>query len=636
MARIGSQHSALWAAHGRASSAGQGSSRRRGCSLQLVGVACILGLHASLLAYSAWKHSPVVAEIGHLPAGMRHLQFGTFNLYAVNPPLVQTIAAIPALVVGATCNWSRVDAAAGHRTEIAVGRDFILANGERGLWLYSLGRWACIPFSLIGALVCYQWSYRWFGSRCVPAFLALLLWCFSPAVLGHGALIMPDIPGAALGAAACYAFWRWLEHPDVSKAAWAGICGGVACVTKTTLAVYIAAWPLLWLLVQCARSRRPLSLPCQLAQLCLIVMLSLTVLNAAYAFQGSWRRLDSFRFHSCAFTAARSLEDIPEDGLRFRGAPGLGRLHLPVPSDYIEGIDIQEVDFERKLPSYLCGTWSSGGWWYFYLCALAIKIPLGTWALLVLGTCILALSAWQGDVQLADVAALWVPPLALLALVSSHTGFTIHTRYVFAVLPAMCVTASASVLPMLTAGRHVNAAVNGSRAWRFRRSAADNMDVGALPCTRPRRAAQAWVEEARNACVTFAVAWTITSSIWQFPHSLAYFNEVVGDCHNGHNYLLHSNCAWGQDLLYLRAWYERYGGNRPVVFWSDGPLYPRDVGISGRGHAPSTEAPWYVIDANHLHVAKQNIDCAGLLNSGWLRKVDDVGASLIVCEESRQ
>ena len=56
--------------------------------------AIILASHAVLLAVSATIHSPVWDEIGHLPAGLSHWQFGNFEAYRVNPTVERMVAAL--------------------------------------------------------------------------------------------------------------------------------------------------------------------------------------------------------------------------------------------------------------------------------------------------------------------------------------------------------------------------------------------------------------------------------------------------------------------------------------------------------------------------------------------------------------
>jgi len=40
-----------------------------------------------------------------------------------------------------------------------------------------------------------------------------------------------------------------------------------------------------------------------------------------------------------------------------------GSFPMPLPANYIQGIDTQRLDFERGLPSYLRGEWSEHGWY---------------------------------------------------------------------------------------------------------------------------------------------------------------------------------------------------------------------------------------------------------------------------------
>ena len=160
-------------------------------------IGAMLLSHTALLAWSAYRHSPVVAEVGHLPAGISHWQFGRFDLYRVNPPLVRMVAALPMMLANPDTDWSNYSLDPLTRSETTVGIDFVNANGYRTFWLYTIGRWACIPFSLMGAAVCFVWARDLYGLR--SGLAAMALWCFCPNILGNGSLIMPDVPAARLG-----------------------------------------------------------------------------------------------------------------------------------------------------------------------------------------------------------------------------------------------------------------------------------------------------------------------------------------------------------------------------------------------------------------------------------------------------
>src|SRR5262249_1149441 len=89
----------------------------------------LLGVQASLLAYSATTHSPTALEPAFLASGVYHWQTGRFELYRVNPPLVRMVAALPVLAVGCRTDWSRFSSSPGIRAEYGVGSDFVAANG---------------------------------------------------------------------------------------------------------------------------------------------------------------------------------------------------------------------------------------------------------------------------------------------------------------------------------------------------------------------------------------------------------------------------------------------------------------------------------------------------------------------------
>lgn len=68
--------------------------------------------------------------------------------------------------------------------------------------------------------------------------------------------------------------------------------------------------------------------------------------------------------------------------------------------------------------------------------------------------------------------------------------------------------------------------------------------------------------------------WTFTSSLWHYPHSLAYFNELAGGPRHGAEHLLNSNIDWGQDLLHLERWIHSQPGNEPVFLAFDNYYNP--------------------------------------------------------------
>lgn len=523
----------------------------RTLSSHTMAAAVLLAVHVGLLAWCGYRHSPTLDEVGHLPGGLVIWQYGRFDLYRVNPPLPRAVAALPVALLPHETDWSKFSDSPGALPEWAIGSDFIRANGERSFWLFALARWACIPFSLIGAIVCWRWGRALFGES--AGLIALTLWCFCPNIIGNGWMITPDVPAASLGALAAFCFWKWLRTPTWTTALIAGGALGAAELAKMTWVILFGLWPVIWLLVRIARRERRGAKPTSVvgervpgsAQLAAILVTGLYVLNLGYAFDGSFRRLDSYPFFSRTLAGGETRDRNTEPpGNRFAGT-WLGALPVPLPYDYLTGMDLQKQDFEVGKSSYLRGEFKQGGWWYYYLYATLVKMPLGTLLLFPLA---MLVAAFNRDARLTwiDALPLLIPPLAVFVLVSSQTGFNRYFRYVVPALPFLFIYTSRIGL-------------------LFARSPTT------LAVSRPLRIA-------RSIVITL-VAWSVASSLYHWPHSLSYFNELAGGPRRGHEHLIDANIDWGQDLLYLREWIAAHPKARPLTVTYEGFFDPAVAGV---------------------------------------------------------
>ena len=538
-------------------------------------MAAVLVVHAALLGWGAVVNSPTVDEFGHLAGGVWVLETGRFDVFKVNGPLVRTLAAAPAFLCGARSDRSEYYTGPRRRPEFTMGLAMVNSGGvQAGRRWFVLGRWACIPLSVIGACVCLLWGRELYGS--LPGIFAMGLWCFCPAILGHGQLITPDVGAAALGSLACYAFWRWLRGPDWPRAFFAGVALGLAELTKMTWIVLFVLWPAVWMIwqVRAPHSRRPGLWKHGAAQLAAILLLGVYVVNVGYAFEGSFRPLGDYDFVSRTLGGASLQQNDPEPvGNRFRGT-WLGAIPVPLPANYVLGIDLQKMDFERGRWSYLRGEWRLGGWWYYYLYAMGVKVPLGTWVLVALASVVGLFvrgytGAWRDEVMLL------APLAAVLLLVSSQTGFSHHMRYVLPIFLFAFVW-------MSKVARAVEL-----RHWKL------------------------------AAIAGIALAWSVASSLCVYPHSVSYFNGLAGGPENGHNHLLDSNIDWGQDVFHLKRWLDAHPEASPIglAYWG---LYPPELAGIRTGRVPPMPDPedpepvpkprtagpqpgWYAVSVNTVH-----------------------------------
>jgi hypothetical protein len=202
-----------------------------------------------------------------------------------------------------------------------------------------------------------------------------------------------------------------------------------------------------------------------------------------------------------------------------------------------------------------------GGWWYYYLYALAIKVPLGTWILVFLAIGV-GLFGREYAASWRDELVLLAPIAVILTLVSSQTGFNHHMRYVLPIFPFAFIWMS-----------------KVARAFEF-----GHRKLAAV--------------------VVLAMAWSVGSSLWVYPHSLSYFNELVGGPKNGHAHLggvaVDSNIDWGQDLLYLKRWLDNHPEAKRLHLAFNSSY---DAGIAGIEYTlPPTEPQlgWHALSVNKI------------------------------------
>jgi hypothetical protein len=487
---------------------------RKGARL---GLAVLLSCHAALLAWSSAQQSPTPLEAAAIAAGLCQWRSGRHDSYRVNPPLVRLLAAIPAALHNAADDWRAHDGNTLSRTEFRVGEDFVSANAGAPFTYIREARWACMPLSVLGAWISWRWARDLYGDA--SGLVAATLWCFYPSILGHGALVSADVAASALGVGAGYYFWRWLRKPSLSHAAAATIFLGLAESCKLTWIVLFALWPVLWIVWRLAEIRVLLRRDwlVQAVQLLIVVMGAAWIVNVFYGFDGSFKRLGDYRFTSEMLSGRKAGSFDRPTGNRFAHC-WLADLPVPLPADYIYGIDQQKRDFEAPRWAYLAGKWRFGGWRHYYLYALAVKVPLGTWLLAALGAYLaLFRPGYRGHCR--DEAVVLLPALTVLAVASSQTAINEHFRYV---LPAVAF-----------------ALISISKVGRCFRLAHSRLAAVAIA----------------------ALVWSVGSSLYAYPHNLSYFNELVGGPRGGPLALLGSNVDWGQDLFYLRRWRDNHLGD---------------------------------------------------------------------------
>jgi hypothetical protein len=446
-------------------------------------LALALTLIASLRIVSTyWVFSHTFDEPAHIACGIEYLDKGVYKLEPQHPPLSRVAVALGPYLAGIRCSGF-LDHGLFEMNDEGLTVLYHEHRYDRNL---ALARVGILPFFWVACFVIYQWGRRWFDPAIAVA--ALFLFSFLPPVLGHAALATTDMALTAMLGAALLTALNWVRQPNPRTALWFGAAGGLAVLSKfSALAFFPAAMAaaLAWFLL---RERPGLAwlwnaVRSRLATLALAALVACMVVWAGYRF--------SF------------------------GKPDLGGMPLPAP-EFLNGIrQLLKHNAEGHM-SYMLGSFSLTGFWYYYPVVLAVKTPLGF--LLLLGAGLALAGRKRTDVQGA-----WLP-LAIAAgilLAAACSRINIGVRH---------------ILPVYMAFSLVAAAV----AVRLLREAP----------------ARKWVRYGLLA----AAVWFAASSLASHPDYLAYTNELAGS--EPEKVLADSDLDWGQDAKRLAVRLHELGADR--------------------------------------------------------------------------
>jgi len=440
-------------------------------------------------------------------AGLKFWRSGRSDWYVVNPPLVRNLATVAALPFKLRVDWPDYAVAARARPEYFYGRQILQFNGSR-LWSALIAsRHVSSCWGVLGLVLCGWVAYR--AAGLTAGITTELLWCFSPTMIGHGALIVPDVAAATGVLIACLGFAKWRSSSSFESAIVFGIAMAIALLTKNTLIILPPLFVAVWLL---SKPRLQVQVP----QLLIATWIGLFVINAAYFFHGTFVPLGEYEFVSDYLgTAERPSRELT--GNVFRDT-ALASLPVPLPMDYVLGFDVQRVDFiDKRLQFYLIGQWSREGWWH-YLVGLLTKTPLATLALAVWGA--LSLFREPEPIRNTGFFLTLLSCAMLFVFVSSQTGLNQHSRYIIPTRPCL----------FLLGG------------------------VGVASCRR------LWTRRFGYGLVT----WVVVACITTYPYCISYFNLAAGGSKRADAWLLHTNIDYGQDLGFVADWARQHPEARPL------------------------------------------------------------------------
>lgn len=518
------------AGRGAARSPRRAASRRSALPRERLWVALLLVLHLALAVWGAARNSVTFDENFHLPAGVMAASRGELRVSAVNPPLVKGLCGLAALAAGARLPSAEA-LAVGEQS--VVGESFMRANADRYHRVFFAGRLVVVLLSLLLGLLVWRVARRLHGPR--GGLVALAFYALAPEALAHAGLVTMDLATGLAWLAAAYACWGFARSGRwVWWWALAGAMGFAFLVRLTALALVPVLLAMALVLLAQRRVRRARRLWLGLG---LLAPATLALLAAGYLGKVTFAPLSEWSFASHAFQTLR------------HAAPGL---RLPLPDAWVGGLDRQLVESQAGVtPTFLLGRILPGAVWYYFPLAFLFKWPLGfVGALAARGA--LALRARR-----LREPALAVPPLACLAAGMFFGNLDIGIRYMFPLLPFLCV-------------------------W-----------LGGLAATRFR----AWTRLA----VVLAAFQALETGL-AAPWYLSFFNWPAGGPGGGYRLVNDSNVDWGQGLIALRGEMRRRGIERIHLAYH-GTTDPAAYGISYvpyLGGSPGPESDWLAVSSYYF------------------------------------
>jgi hypothetical protein len=516
----------------------------------------LLALYAALSLGTILQKSATWDETHYLGLGAHLIRQNQWNVPSatLHPPLSYYLHSLPLLF----CTLDQSCFERGRSTDILSGvrrGQCLMKNSDpSGDELLCLAR---VPMICIGVLLgwfVYSWASGLYGTG--GGLMSLFLYCLSPNILAHTGLITPDLCLTAFGFIAIYFLWRNSRSPSIINLILGGFAFGLTFLSKYAGLIWVPVLVLLAIFGRLQPKRSPQSGTAfsqhrPLAQIGIVLLVAFFILLLGYQFDLSL---------------------------------------------YFQGIEDQRRIVEGGIPAFLNGKVSrEGGWWYYYLFAFLIKLPIPTLILLVIS----AFTVGKMD-SLARSSLPWImiPVVVVFVAFSSLTQVNTGLRYVLPAFPFIFVFLGNWVL-----------------LWKKRKS------LGAL----------------LPACL---LLWYAAENLLIFPHYLAYFNQIAGGAKGGYRYLVDSNLDWGQDLKALRKYMEGngidtiklsyFGTADPKQYDIDYETLPSFARLSG-GRPPGAlkKGDLVAISATNLYPLYVDLgDIASHLRS--IEPLDRVGYSILI------
>lgn len=503
-------------------------------------VVLLLTIHGVLVYLTASYCTVTHDEYWHIPVGLLNLRHQEFDFDNLNPPLGRMVAAGPLLLLADSAADSHPQK---HSDLWDYGDDFLAQHGDRYHNLIVAARIPGVLLSVLFALLTAVWATQLFGLR--SGIAALTLWTFSPSLIANSALATNDSLVSGLFLVAIWRASRLRLSDAVREWLWVGLAIGTACLVKFTGLLLFAVVPVVAIIAG-RHLQQAAKLPVTCGRLTLTFVVAVFVINLGYMFHGSFTPVNDFSFESAACRTIQSK------------LGSMVNLPVPLPADFLAGVDHQRAMMEAAHPIFLNGQWQQQGFLSYFVWVFVWKLP-HCFQLLI------AVSVWtwfrewktgRANRRTSSELSILVLPTLLLFFIGSISDMQLGLRYILPSIPLLIVFGSYSI-----STQHAGKRNSGSLVF--------------------------WL----------LVVASVTSVRFH-PHHLAYFNELSGGPENGWQLLSDSNIDWGQDLRALDDYLKQHDEVTDLKLAYFGTFPPGELGIKYSLPPLQPEPGWYAISVN--------------------------------------
>lgn len=389
------------------------------------------------------------------------------------------------------------------------------------------GRIVTMLFSTGVAYFVYRWSRSLYGL--VPGLFSLILYVFDPNIIAHSRLVTTDVYALGMIFLSLYTFWLFSQQPNWKYATLSAVTLGLSQLAKYTSAYLYLILALLVIIRNLPASIENLraknyaaikrTLKVGFGWLLFFLLISLAIINAGFLFNRTFTPLRDYTFRSELFqTIQRKLSP-------------LGFLPLPVPYPYVEGLDWVKAR-ERTGAGYgriyLLGDLRDGESFNgYYIVASLLKTPLATQVILLLAF-LFYFKNWKRTKFLEHDIYLLLPAAFFFLYFNFFYRAQIGIRFYLVLFPFLYVFAGHLL-----------------QDWNAKQ-------IGY-----------------KMTLVVLAIGMILSVGV-NFPHYIPYFNALVWDQRDAHNYLVDSNLDWEQAEWFLDQYMQahpdaKYEPRRPTL-----------------------------------------------------------------------